>query len=437
MRGASAGPALMVSATLAAVALRARWLAAALSGLSMLAGSASSSAAAPPAAARAPAAPLLLLPTAVADAGGARPARADDADLGRLAETLDALLAETAQDLAIPASPPSPVSPAAPPPLGLHDVDLVARARAAGARVVLPSLRATPAGDVELRVVLASPAGALEVRSERVARADLAVRAVVLLRDLVSRPGPAAAPPTGGTETKPAPARTKKLAGRITLMANATAFGGLVGASIQLGSGSSDPHLLYPLLIAGAGIGLGASYLASGEWEVGVGDAWYWAAGVWWPTAAGHLIFQGRFAATRADSDRWVFGVIGGGVGASLATLGLALHPISDGGAIIANAGGALGLMTGAFVELGVRHSAAQVPFSGMGYGAGLGWLAAAAVATQVRLGGPAKKVSGVFGAGMPLVGVIGESRAALSSAPIVGVGYAGSIEGLMRPFPR
>jgi hypothetical protein len=427
------------------VSLRARCLAAALTGLAF-AGSAAPVAAASPAAEKAPAiAPLLLLPTAIADAAGPRPPRADDADLGRLAQSLDVLLGETAQDLGILMSPPAATSSPAPfpPPLSFADGALLARARAAHALVVLPSLRAMPAGNVELRLVLAPPQGDAQVRSERVARADLSVRAVVLLRDLVSRrtlPAPAALPPTGAGKAKPS-AAPGGLGGRIALMANATVFGGLVGASIQLGSGSNDPRLLYPLLLAGAGIGLGASYLASGEWEVGTGDAWYWAAGVWWPTAAGHLIFQGRFAATRADSDRWVFGVIGGGVGATLATLGLALHPVSEGGAIIANGGGALGLLTGALVELGARGGAHQVPFSGMGYGAGLGWLAAAAVATQVRprwpTRSPARRVARAFGAGMPLFGVLGESRAGPASAPIVGFGYAGSIEGLMGPFPR
>ncbi len=260
---------------------------------------------------------------------------------------------------------------------------------------------------------------------------------------------------------------------------------------------STAPYLLYPLLVAGAGIGLGASYLASEEWEVGTGDAWYFAAGAWWPTLAGHLIFQGRFAATRTDSDRWVFGLVGGGLGATLATLGLALHsPMSDGDAAIANSGGGLGLLLGAMAELGARGDVHQVPFSGMGYGAGLGWLGAAALATQLHvdarcvaavdggfalgglvgaalgspllLGGPSEgrqrawavvtagtalaggATFGALGAALtrprrreprsaatPILGVIGASQAGAKSAPIFGLGVAGSIEGIMRPFPR
>jgi hypothetical protein len=389
-------------------------LAAALSALSAAAVSAPA-AAAPPSEARPPAiATLVLLPTAIGDAGGARPVRADDTDLGRLAQGLDALLADTAQDLGVSVVPPTPG------PLRLADADLLDRARQAHTAVVLASVRATSTGDVELRLALARPSGTVvEVRCDRVTRDDLSVRAVVLLRDLVSSPVPAPAPRPA------APAPAEKLAGRITLMVNSAALGGLAGFSVERASGSDDPRLLYPLMIAGAGIGLGAAYLASGEWEVGSGDAWFFAGGAWWWTAAGHLVFQGRFAATRAESNRWAFGLVGSGLGATLATLGLALHPMSDAGAIVANAGGAVGLGLGALVEVGVRRGAQQVPFSGMGYGAGLGWLAAAAVAVQLRPGRLIKRSGQV---GTPLLGVIGESRAGPWRAPIVGAGYAGSL---------
>ncbi len=358
---------------------------------------------------------IVILKAAVEDAAGVRPVRADDADLGPLAEALDALLADTAQDLGLSAGQPPPPGSNGP---RLGDADLVSRARAARALVVLPTLRATSTGAIELRLLLARPSGSVEVRGERVPREDLSLRAVVLLRDLLSRP----AAPKGALPSAPAPA--EKLAGRITLMANAAALGGLAGVSVQLASGSNDPRLLYPLMIAGAGVGLGAAYLASGEWEVGSGDAWFFAAGAWWPTAAGHLVFQGRFAATRAESDRWVFGLVGSGLGAGLATLGLTLHPMTDGGAILANAGGAAGMLLGAFGEMGVRRSAAQVPYSGMGYGTALGWLAAATVAVNVRPSWSFKHPA----SGLPLLGVIGESTRGSASAPILGLGWAGAL---------
>jgi hypothetical protein len=328
-----------------------------------------------------------------------------DADLAPLAATIDGTLSDAARDLGFTLVPP-------PEGAASEDPEAAPRTRidTPGALVVHVSLSQSSPEQFTLRVY----AGA-QKREVTVGRADVVPRAVALFRDLV-RPNPVAPAQAA------APTKAKKLAGRITLMANAGAFGGLVGFSIEETSGSNDPRLLVPLTIAGAGIGLGAAYLASEEWEVGPADAWYFAAGTWWPTAAGHLIFQGRFASTRQDRDRWAFGLLGGGVGGTLAILGLALHPMSDMGAIVANVAGAGGLGVGALIELGVRRSAAQVPYSGMGYGAALGWLAGAAVALQLK---PSKRKD-TPAAGMPLFGVLGESSRGPLRAPVIGIGYTG-----------
>ncbi|APR83084.1 Hypothetical protein A7982_08433 [Minicystis rosea] len=433
-----------------------------------------------PPAAKAATTSIVLLPTAIADEGSRSPTHAGG--LGRLAQTLDALLAETAQDLGLAVVPP----PRGPTRLG--DQDLVARARDTHGLVLLPSLRALESGDVELRLALAGPDGrAVDVLREQVSRADLSVRAVILLRNLVRRHGrPSARPPSAAPSGTPVTTSLLKSPGRISLIANATVFGGLVGYSIQRASGANDPRLLYPLVVVGAGIGLGASFLASGEWEVKPGDAWYWAAGAWWPSAAGHLIFQGRFAAHRPDSERWVYGLLGGTAGVTLASLGLALHSMEGGNAVMAHSGGGLGMAFGALVEMASRGDVRHTPFAGMGYGAGLGWLAAAAVATQVdadalrvlafdlgvivggltgaAAGSPlllgetteAKQrawagitagsalAGGVVSAivfrprrpakladlrGQPLIGVLGESRLGTLSAPILGAGWSGVLE--------
>jgi hypothetical protein len=431
----------------------------------------------PPPAAKAPAASsIVLLPTAVAAGDGLHAARPADGELFRLAQSLDALLADTAQDLGLSVVPP-------PQGARLGDADLAARARAAAHPVLLPSLRPASTAEIEIRLALADPGeGApVDVRTERVAPADLPVRAVVLLRDLVSRRAAApAAPPLAA----PAPVRPSvwRSAGSLSLMIHSTLFGGFVGYSVEAASSSNDPRVLVPLLVVGAGVGLGASFVAASEWDVDLGDAWFFAAGTLWPTLAGHLVFQGRFSADRPSSDRWVFGLLGGGAGATIATLGLALRPMTGAGALIAHSGGGLGLALGSLVEVTARGDVHQVPYSGMGYGAALGWLAAAALAVQVRTtpervaltdagivaGGlvgagaaspllagtatPAKTRAwsvitataalggGVAGllfplraaprasAGLPLVGVLGESRWGARSAPILGVGWSGSL---------
>lgn len=329
----------------------------------------------------------VLLATLIAEGGALRAPAPADADLASLAASLDTLLADTAQDLALAVDRrPRP----APDPAHLGDAELLEQARSSDGVLVLPSLRATSPSsrDVELRLVLADPsARSLLVRSERVARDDVPVRAVILLRDLVAdlggparRPRPAEAKVTGEIVTAPV-----RGSGRPVLLVSSTVFGGFAGYSIQRASGSSDPRILYPLLAVGAGIGLGASIIASEEWEVTAAEAWYVAAGATWPTLAGHLLYQGRFS-PRVESDRWVFGLIGGTTGVTLSILGLTLQGMSDGGALVAHSGGSLGLVLGGITEALVRGDIQHTPFSGMGYGAGLGWLAAAAMATQLRV---------------------------------------------------
>ena len=330
--------------------------------------------------------PAALLPTMIAEGGVLRARAPADAENAPLAASLDALLEDTAQDLglAIDHAPR-----AAPDAAHLDDDALLDLARSSNAVVILPSLRATAPGsrDVELRLVLADPtARSLRVRGERVARDDVAVRAMVLLRDLVAdlggvaRPPAPAAPVAGSVVTAPVHGN-----GRPVLLVSSTIFGGFAGYSIQRASGSSDPRVLYPLLAVGAGIGLGASIIAAEEWEVTGGEAWYVAAGVMWPTLAGHLIYQGRFS-PRVESDRWVFGLVGGTTGVTLSILGLTSRGMSDGGALLAHSGGSLGLVFGGFTEALIRGEIGHTPFAGMGYGAGFGWLATAALATQLKV---------------------------------------------------
>jgi hypothetical protein len=300
-------------------------------------------------------------------------------DLAVVARALDAQLADAAQDLGLVVD----LSRRTRPSDRRADAELLGHARELGDVVVAPTVELV-AGLVEVRVVLAEPgAKVLRVRVERVPRDDAPLRAAVMLRDLVGGSAapeapvqPAPAPPSATLAT---PARS---AGRASLVVNATLLGGLAGYSVQRASGSEDPRLLFPLLAVGAGVGLGASVIVAEEWDVGVGDAWYLAAGAWWPTLAGHLLYEGRLAHPgQPTNERWAFGLVGATTGVTLATLGLSLGGMSDGGALMANSGGGLGLVVGGLVDAGVRGDVHQTPFSGMGYGAALGWLASSAVA--------------------------------------------------------
>jgi hypothetical protein len=335
----------------------------------------------------------VLLPTVLVEEGVRRLPAAGDRGLGQLAGSLDALLADAAQDLGLSIDL---TGRAAAEPTALEERDLVARARAAGRLLIAPSV-AEREGGVEIRIALADPgARALRLRIEQASREDAPVRAAVMLRDLIAElaGGPPAARPDLGAPgaaalgASGAPAAPVRSVGRGVLAVNATLYGGLVGYSVQRSSGSEDPRLLYPLLAVGAGIGLGGSLIIAEEWDVGVGDAWFLAAGAFWPTLAGHLIYEGRFAARAGggDGERWAFGLVGGTTGITLATLGLALRPMGDGGAVLAHSGGGIGLVLGGLGEIAATGDIDLTPSAGMGYGAALGWLAAAAVATQTRV---------------------------------------------------
>jgi hypothetical protein len=304
--------------------------------------------------------------------------------LARKKVLLDNLLTDTAQDLGLVVDVTEEVEPEQ---IGEHL--LVGLADERKKLVFLPMLTALDdeGTELELRIVAASPdARVLKSRVQRLGPDEVAVRAAVMLRDLATAPAePAPAPrPKTKKEELAAPAHSK---GRAILATNGTVWGAFLGYSIQRASQSDDPRLLYPMVGVGAGIGLGASIIVADEWDVGVGDAWYLAAGAWWPAVAGHLVYIGRFAdkPNATGDEGWSFGLVGTVTGVTLSTVGLLSSGMGDGGAALAHSGGATGLVVGGLVEMAITGESEVVPFTGMGYGAAIGWLVAASTAVYFR----------------------------------------------------
>jgi hypothetical protein len=174
-----------------------------------------------------------------------------------------------------------------------------------------------------------------------------------------------------GPEQEPTPAAHEEAVvhearshGRAVLALNAAAFGGYVGFALQRAGGSNDARLTYPLIALGAGIGLGASMIATDEWDVGVGDAWYLSAGVWWPTFGALLI--GHDA---PDKRRFLYGAGAGAAGLVASTTALTFGPISEGGALIAHSGGAFGMVLGGVTDLIFKGRTGVTPTLGAGIG--------------------------------------------------------------------
>jgi hypothetical protein len=323
--------------------------------------------------------PALLLPTRLVRA---------TAPLRRRAASLDAALADAAQDLGLGLDVGERQSAVE---QRVDEHELAALAASTRRLVVLPVLGPGEAGpeapgdELELRLLMATPGSrSLRMRVERAPTADLPVRAAVMLRDLVTD----ASAPAPVAEISPAraelavPARSS---GRVILAANGTVYGGFVGYSLERVSASDDPRLLFPLMAVGAGVGLGAAIIISEEWDVGAGDAWYLAAGMWWPAVSGHLLHEGRFGDDGSDDEAWAFGLVSSAAGLTLATVGLLPHGMGEGGAALAHSGGALGLVVGGLTEFAVTGVIDQVPHAGMGYGAASGWALAAATAVHLQ----------------------------------------------------
>jgi hypothetical protein len=315
----------------------------------------------------------------------ARPATGDERPLARWARHLDGILSEAVQDLGLKLDVSERASEQG---LPQNDDELVERA--AESWVISPRLSVED-GKLRVRIVAVAPGSrVLLVRTQELEGREVEVRAMVMLRDVVQlgRGSPSERP----QPTKPPPpdeqgvvyhARSR---GRAVLALNAAALGGYIGFTIQRASTASDedpdPRLTYPLIALGAGIGLGGSMIVADEWDVGLGDAWYLSAGAWWGGAAGLLLAHGYDV---NENERHSYAVAGAAGGVTLATVALTFRGMGEGGALLAHSGGAFGMLLGGVTELAIDPEANDTPTLGMGYGTGIGVIAAGAIATQVR----------------------------------------------------
>jgi hypothetical protein len=300
-----------------------------------------------------------------------------DPDIEALLPHLDQLVSDAVQDLGLNQTLTARDAREVP-----SDDDLIKRAH--DAWVVLPTLEREGRG-LRLRIVAVRPGTKLMLtRSERSSQEDLDVRVPVLLRDLIQGRSDEPArgePPAAASAAEEVEQREPRSAGRAVLALNAAVFGGYVGYSIQSASGSTDDRLVYPLVALGTGVGLGAAMLVADEWDVPVGGAWFLSAGLWWPTTSG-LLLAARYDVPKED--RYVYGVVAGTAGVSLAVAAMSLTHISDGDAAIAHSGGVLGMGLGGLTQLFVDGRTSKTPIGGMGYGAALGTLGAGVLATQI-----------------------------------------------------
>ncbi|MBX3184063.1 MAG: hypothetical protein KIT72_00950 [Polyangiaceae bacterium] len=319
---------------------------------------------------------ILVLPTVTV--GGERPTRETHPRLFRFARRVDFLLAEAVQDMDLSLSVAEPANLRAG---ELTEDRLITLA--SDVWVLLPEL-SVEAGQLRLRLSVVAPHGkVVMVRSERVPPAELEVRLMVMVRDLVQAgrgAGARAVEPGAGALTTAQRARGE---GRAVLALNSALLGGYVGYSLQRAGGSNDPRLTYPLIALGTGVGLGGSLIVADEWDVGLGDAWFLSAGMVWPTLTGVLLAS---AYNVREDDRFAYGLVGAVAGVGLGTFALTFRGMGEGGAAITHSGGLVGALAGSLVQIGYEGSSDGTPTLGAGYGAGIGVLSAGILATQIYL---------------------------------------------------
>lgn len=376
---------------------------------------------APPSAPDVTGASVVVWPTlapAGDEAGSVPPHRPTEAEQGLYvrAQELDATLRDAVQDLGFVLH----LGDRGPAAGHTRDLDLVARAAEGeeGSWVISPRIEAAGDGAFLVRILAVPPRGqVIRVRVERTKGADVSVRGLVMLRDLLS-PVAAAQAAAGVSQLGHvdeaakvgviAPARS---AGRAVLATSAALFGGFVAYSLERASGSEDPRVLYPLLALGAGVGLGGSLLAADEWDIRPGDAWFLAGGTWWATTAGILIANGR--EVKPLSDRYNYGVGAGVIGLGLSTLALTRTHMDEGDAVLTHSGAALGLGLGALGEMFSEGSVTAKPALGAGYGSAIGLVGGGVLASLVEVP-PSRVLLFDVGAGL------GALAGAAAASPLV-----------------
>jgi hypothetical protein len=328
--------------------------------------------------ARAAAETARLVPTGVEATPGryAPAASSQDVEVRRRGAEIDSTVAAALEDMGLDVVPGGDNAPA--------DGDLPSIARADWAFAPRFELRA---GGALVRIVAVSPASrVLLVREEEIEGNDLrtlSVRTVVMVRDIVEAgrskrvERPASAEPSRVHKPPPPP----RSSGRAVLALNSALYGGYLGFATQRASGSDDSRLVYPMVALGTGLGLGASLLVADEWNISEADAWYLAAGAYWPGAAGYLLAVSY--ETRPD-DRFLYGLMGATTGIGLGTVALATSGIGEGGAVLTHSGGAFGMLFGAMTEVAIEGTSDETPTRGMGFGTAAGVLVAGIAATQV-----------------------------------------------------
>jgi hypothetical protein len=299
-----------------------------------------------------------VLPTAIS------PESADtDVDLKSLAAQLDTVWPSALRDFGL-----DPFTTDAPVPH--NEATWLLAAQHDG--VLVPSLEHSAEGIVLRLVLAPYGRQTLHVTRAAINPAEPALvelKALTELRRLIEPSLRAATLPAATTPGAWAPEPSAgRSAGRAVLAIHGAALGGYVGFALQRAAGSQDARLTIPLTAVGAGIGLGASVVIADEWDITVGRAWYLSAGLGWPALGTWLLADGFGWGQRGN--RYGYPLLGAGAGLGLSVAALSLGPVNGSGSLWAHSSAGLGVLAGGLAEMLVRGDADRTPRRGAGLGA-------------------------------------------------------------------
>jgi hypothetical protein len=297
-------------------------------------------------------------------------------DLEAVARRLDDVLGEAVQDFGFTLERRT---------LASEPDETALTSLATSAWVVEPRLALSGDALVVRLAVVPYASQVLLVRAQRLEPAEVEVRTLGMLRELIepatSRSGADCVEATTEASASASASVPVRSEGKAVLALHAAALGGYLGFSLQRASGSDDARLTYPLAALGAGVGLGSAVIVSDEWDINVARAWFLGAAITWPTA-GMLLLEETDAGD-PPGQRNLMGLVGAVGGLTLATAGLTLGDVTEGGAALTHSGAGMGLLLGGLAQMAIEGDAEITPRRGMGFGTLTGVLLAGAVATQ------------------------------------------------------
>lgn len=343
-------------------------------------------------AAAAEAARVLVLPTGVGDRSDCEPNKqlsqaALDPRWGSVARRVDLLISDAVEDAGmVPEMRIDVPDPATERSRCLDDRAVQSLAKQS---LVLAPRLVVRDGALLLRIVSAKPGTTvMRLSTQEVSEKELDFRVVVMVSDLLGPDSETAPKRTDTPGHGPVvPVSKPRSQGKGVLALTSAVWGGAMGYSLQRAGGSDDPRLTYPLILLGSAMGLGAALVAAEEWDLSVGEAWYLNAGMLWPTTSGLLLARSYQRKPSDEDRRYVYGLLGATAGLLMASSALTYaNEITEGGAVLTQSSGAGGLLLGGLIDMMYRGTTDEIPYRGMGYGAGIGVILGGAAATQVAL---------------------------------------------------